>query len=273
MNYEINYFLPQQGFLKGQKMTHINRSKKTLELACLLKRINGGEDPKILRKEAFQLANKVNPSDIVAAEQILIDEGCSSHVAQQLTATFVLMGLYRKDENTKSNLPYDHILRKIKIEHELARCFLADLNNVAETILGLDYLTDVSSEFRKLSHIILHLAVMKEHIDREENVIFLFLVKHGWPGLCRAAQTDHSKIRNDIDNLVELTTSINTIRFEDFKAWLIPISKRLSTTMEEHFLYEDDLFYPISLVVIDDVVVWKAIKELCDEIGYCGAHG
>jgi hypothetical protein len=43
--------------------------------------------------------------------------------------------------------------------------------------------------------------------------------------------------------------------------------------MREHFLYEDDLFYPISLVVIDDVNVWESIKELCDEIGYCGAHG
>jgi len=254
-------------------MTHINRNKKTSELAGLLKRINEGDDPKLLRKKAFQLAKKVEPSDIVAAEQILIDDGCSSQIAQQLSATFVLMGLHREDENSRSKLPHDHILRKIKVEHELARCFLADLNNIAEAIWDLDYLTDVSSEFRKLSHIILHLAVMKEHIDREENVIFPFLTKHGWPGLCRAAQNDHFKIRIDIDNLVELTTSINTVRLEDFKAWLIPIAKRLSVTMLEHFLYEDDLFYPISLVVIDDVNVWEAIKELCDEIGYCGAHG
>ncbi len=254
-------------------MTQINQSKKTWELACLLKRINDGDDPKILRKKAFQLAKKVDPNDIVAAEQILINEGCSSQIAQQLSATFIIMGLNREDKDSRSNLPHDHILRKIKVEHELARCFLADLNNVAEVIRDIDYLTDVSLEFRKLSHIILHLAVMKEHIDREENVIFPFLNKYGWPGLCRAAQTDHFKIRIDIDNLVELTTSINTVRLEDFKAWLVPIARRLSTTMREHFLYEDDLFYPISLVVIDDVNVWEAIKELCDEIGYCGAHG
>lgn len=254
-------------------MANISRSTKTWELASLLKRINQGDDPKLLRQKAFQLAKSVDPSDIVAAEQILIDEGCSSQVVQQLSATFILMGLHREDDNFRSNLPDDHILRKIMVEHELARCFLADLNNVAEAIWHLNCLTDVSSEFRKLSHIILHLAVMKEHIDREENVIFPFLTKHGWLGLCRTAQTDHSKIRTDIDNLVELTTSINTVRLEDFKAWLIPIAKRLSATMREHFLYEDDLFYPISLVVIDDVNVWESIKELCDEIGYCGAHG
>ena len=254
-------------------MTPINRSKNTLELAGLLKCINDGDDPKLLRKKAFQLAKNIYPSDIVTAEQILIDEGYSSHVTKQLSATFILMGLHREDDNSRSNLPYNHILRKIKVEHELARCFLSDLKKVTEAIWDIDNLTDVSSEFIKLSHIILHLAVMKEHIDREENVIFPFLTKYGWPGLCRVAEADHFKIRTDIDNLVELTTSINTIRLEDFKAWLIPIAKRLSATMLEHFLYEDDLFYPVSLVVIDDVNVWEAIKELCDEIGYCGAHG
>jgi DUF438 domain-containing protein len=273
MNEGFNLFVPQQGFLKGSKMTHINQSTKTWEIAGLLKRINQGDDPKLLRQKAFQLTKNVDPSDIVAAEQILIDEGYSPQIAKQLSATFILISLHREDDNSRNNLSHDHILRKIKVEHELARCFLADLNTVVEAILDLNCLTDVSSEFRKLSHVILHLAVMKEHIDREENVIFPFLTKHGWPGLCRAAQTDHSKIRTDIDNLLELTTSINTVRFEDFKAWLIPITKRLSATMLEHFFYEDDLFYPISLVVIDDVNVWEAIKELCDEIGYCGAHG
>jgi DUF438 domain-containing protein len=254
-------------------MTPINRSKNTIELAGLLKSINDGYDPKLLRQKAFHLAKNVEPSDIAAAEQMLIDEGCSSHVAKQLSATFILMGLHREDDNTKSNLPYDHILRKINVEHELARCFLADLKKVTASIWDIDNLTDVNSEFIKLSHIILHLAAMKEHIDREENVIFPFLTKYGWPGLCRAAEADHFKIRTDIDNLLELTTSINTVKPEDFKVWLISISKRLSATMLEHFLYEDDLFYPISLVVIDDVNVWEAIKELCDEIGYCGTHG
>jgi DUF438 domain-containing protein len=254
-------------------MANTHRNAKTWALAGLFKRINLGEDPKVLRNEASQLAKNIEPKDIAGAEQTLIDEGYSCRIVHQLSATFALMGLHKeKDDNSESKLPDNHILRKIIVEHDLIRCFLADLNNVSEDILGLSNLTDVSSEFYKLSHIIAHLSVMREHIEREEDIIFPYLRKYGWVGLCRTAQTEHAKIIIDIGNLISLITSFNKIRFEDFKAWLITIVQRLSPIMLEHLSYEDGLFWPIALVVIDDVNVWKSIKALCDEIGYCGAH-
>jgi DUF438 domain-containing protein len=254
-------------------MANTNRNAKTWALAGLLKRINLGEDPKLLRSEASQLAKKIDLNDIAGAEQTLIDEGYSCRVVQQLSATFVLMGLdKRKHNNSGSRLSDDHILRKIMVEHDLARCFLADLNNVAETIRGLNGLTDVSSEFRNLANILGHFRAMKEHIEREEDIIFPYLRKFGWEGLCRAAQTEHTKIRIDVDNLVMLTATFKKDRFEDFKTWLLTIVQRLSPIMLEHLSYEDELLWPISLVVIDDVKVWESIKALCDEIGYCGAR-
>ena len=253
-------------------MAKTNRNAKTWALAGLFKRINLGEDPKLLRSEASQLAKNVDPTDIAGAEQTLIDEGYSCRVVQKLSATFVLMGLYRgEDDNSGNKLPDDHILRKIIAEHELTRCFLADLNNTTKDIQCLDSLTDVNSEFRNLANILGHLRVMKEHIEREEDVIFPYLRKLGWEGLCRAAQTEHAAIRTDIDNLVVLITSFNEIRFADFKGWLITIVQRLSPIMLEHLSYEENLLWPISLVVIDDLKVWDSIKALCDEIGYCGA--
>jgi DUF438 domain-containing protein len=250
-------------------MAKIHRNAKTWALAGLFKRINLGEDLKLLRGEASQLAKNIDPNDIAGAEQTLIDEGYPSRVVQQLSATFVLMGLQkRKHGNSVNKLADDHVLRKVMAEHDLARCFLADLNSVAETIQDLNSLTDVSSEFRSLAHVIRHLSVMKEHIEREEYIIFPYLTKLGWMGLCQTAQTEHAKIRIDIDNLVSLITSFNDIRFEDFKAWLITIVRRLSPIMLEHLSYEDDLLCPISLVVIDDIKVWESIKALCDEIGY-----
>ena len=268
------YFLfPGRDILKELKMANTNRNAKTWALAGLFKRINLGEDPKLLRSEASQLVKKVDPNDITIAEQTLIDEGYSCRLVQQISATFVLMGLYKKqDNNSGSRLPDDHILQRIMVEHELFRCFLAELNTVAETIWGLDSLTDVSSEFRNLANILGHFRVMKEHIEREEGIIFPYLRKFGWEGLCRTAQTEHAKIRVGIDNLVMLITSFNDIRLEDFKACLITIVQRLSPIMIGHLSYEDDLLWPISLVVLDDIKVWESIKALCDDIGYCSAH-
>jgi DUF438 domain-containing protein len=255
-------------------MENIHRNAKTWALAGLFKRINLGENPKLLRNEASQLAKNVGPDDIAQAKQTLIDEGYSSRVVNQLSAAFMLMGLYkRENDNSVGRLPDDHILRKIMVEHDLARCFLADLNNVTKSILNFNCLTDVSSEFRKFAHIVRHLAIMKEHIDREQDAIFPFLTKHGWKDLCQVAQDDHSKIRLDINNLVELVIFFNKLQFVDFKIMLISFVQRLSQTVLEHISYENELLYPLALVVIDDVKVWEEIKALCEDIGYCGAHG
>ena len=255
-------------------MKNTNSNSKTSVLAGLMKRINLGENPILLRNEARQLVRNLDPTDITEAEQALVHQGYSAQLVQQLSAIFVIMGLYKKqDENVHSSLTDDHILRKITVEHDLTRCFLADLKNLAKTIWSLDSLEDVSSEFRNLAHVITHLSIMKEHIEREEDIIFpYFLKQFGWVGLCQAAQNQHDKIRIDIDNLVGLVTSFNELKFDVFKAWLITITQRLAPVLLEHFSYEDELLYPVFLVGIDDVRTWEKIKTLCDEIGYCGAH-
>ncbi|MHC4558309.1 MAG: DUF438 domain-containing protein [Planctomycetota bacterium] len=254
-------------------MENTRRNAKTWALAGLFKRINRGDDPNLLRKEACQLAKDIGPEDIVAAEQSLIDDGYSNRLVKQLSATFMLMELHDElGENSNGRLPDNHILRKIVAEHDLARCFLADLNDVVDDILSLDRLTDTCSEFRRLVHCVGHLSVMKEHIDREEDVIFPYLNKYGWMALCQTAQTDHANIRTDIDGLVALIISFNKVQFDGFKAWLATIVRRLSPIMLEHLSYEDDLLCPVALVIIDDVKVWETIKALCEDIGYCGAH-
>ena len=113
----------------------MNHNAKKWALAGLFKRINLAEDPKLLRSEASQLAKNIDPNDIAGAEQTLIKEGYPCRVVQQLSATFVLMGLHkRRQNNLESKLPDDHILLKMMAEHDLFRCYLADLNSVAVTI-------------------------------------------------------------------------------------------------------------------------------------------
>jgi len=268
------FSLPLAGIIrKVKKMANTSQDIKKWALAGLFKRIYLGDGPKMLRSEAVQLTKNVNYDDIAEVQQTLVDEGYSRQLVDKLSATFIVMGLHTKDDDSKSALPNDHILQRIRVEHDLARCFLADLNNVADTISGLKSLTDVSSEFRYLGHVAGHLSAMKEHIEREEDVIFPYLKKFGWTGLYRYAQEEHAKIVIEIDYLIGLIKSFNHIKFEEFKGWLIEEVQQLSLIMLEHFSYEDELLYPISLVVIDDLSIWEAIKAQCEDIGYCGVHG
>ncbi|MHC4483120.1 MAG: DUF438 domain-containing protein [Planctomycetota bacterium] len=254
-------------------MANIAGSRKAQTLTRLLRRINRGDDPKLLRREAHQLLPSVEPKDIATAEQILIDNGYSVQLVQLLSATFMLMAIPEEQSaNPKTWLPANHILQTVMVEHDVLRCFLADLDDVVGTIGYLYHLTDVSSEFRKLAHIIEHLNAMKRHIEREDDVIFPYLRKHGRISLCQAVQGDHINITTEIDNLAGLIVLFNEVSFEQFKAGLIATTRRLRTMMQEHLAQEDEILYPIALGIINDAEIWEKMKAFCDEVGYCGIH-
>jgi len=214
----------------------------------------------------------VDPEDIATARQNLIDEGYSAQLVQQLSARLMEMGMPELSANPKTWLPANHILRKVMVEHELIRCFLADLNDVVEAIQYVNSLSDVSSEFRKLAHIIEHLNAMKEHIEREEDVIFPYLRKYEWVSLCPAAQDEHVNIRTEIDNLITLIVSFNRVTLQEFKIRLFTITRRFLPVVLDHLFQEDNTLYPIAFVAINNIKVWEKMKAFCDQIGYCGVH-
>ncbi|MHC4950398.1 MAG: hemerythrin domain-containing protein [Planctomycetota bacterium] len=250
-------------------MAKTYHSSNRWALTGLFKRINLGDDPKLLQNEASHLAQKVDSDDIAAAQQALIDEGYPSKLVQKISAAFVLMGL-RKDsaDPTEVKLADNHILQKILTEHTLARCYLADLAEITEEIDLLDGLSDVSSEFRRLAHTIDYFYRFKRHIEREEDIIFPYLKKFGWEGLCRADEDEHKKILADINNLAVLVSSFRDFEFADFNGYLQKIAGHFIRMMTEHMSYEEDLLWPIALVVIDNAETWETIKALSDDFEY-----
>ena len=242
-------------------------------LTRLLKRINAGADPKDLRKEAGQLMANVSSRDIAEAEENLINAGYAVKLAGQLSAAFVVMGIIEGQKiDLRTQLADNHIIRKVLAEHDMIRCFLADLKDVTKVITHENTMTSASSEFRKLAHIAQHLLAMEEHIEAEEDIIFPYLQTHGCTSLCRTAHSDHIYIKIAVSDLMKLIQAFNPAYLDEFKVRLTSITKYLCPTMEEHILQEDNILYPIALEVIKDDKVWQRIKSICDDIGYCGLH-
>jgi DUF438 domain-containing protein len=238
-------------------------------LTGLLKRINLGDDPKLLQSEASHLAEKVDSDDIAAAQQALIDEGYSGELVQKISAAFVLMGLHKEKANaTGAELADTHILQKIAAEHGLTRCYLTDLESIAEEINQLDDVSDVSSEYRRLAQTVDYFYRFKRHIEREEDIIFPYLRKFGWTGLSKADEDDHKKIVADIENLCALISSLSAIKFDTFNGYLQKIVQHFVPVLRDHLAYEEDFLWPVALIVIDDVSVWETIKALSDEFEY-----
>ncbi len=254
-------------------MANVYETNKTRNLTRFLKLINQADNPELLRKEAHYLLASVHPSDIETAEQNLLNDGYSAHTVRLLSATFMLMAIPKDQSvNLRASLPANHILRTVIAEHDLIRCFLADLNELVHVIQSMNYLSDISAEFRRLAHITEHLDAMKEHFQREEDIIFPYLIKYGHISLCKGMQNEHSQICIEIENLLSLIVSFNEFTTEQFKAALVAVVRRLASKMQEHISQEDIILYPIALSIIKDPGIWKRIKALCNELGYCGVH-
>lgn len=255
-----------------EKMAEIKNSDNRSKLSSLFQRINSREAPGILRREASQLITSVEPKDIEQAERDLVDIGFTIQLARQLSATFMMLGLLEKKDHIRATLPANHILHLVLVEHDLLRIFTAELKDLTDIIVHLDHLSNVSFEFCRLTHITSHLYAMKEHFDRENDVIFPFLRKLGWSNLCAAEHDDHEFIALAIDDLIKLVVSFDNLELKVFKSRLLTIAGCFCPTMSEHIAREDMLLYPISLKAVKEPGVWDKIKTICDEIGYCGTH-
>ncbi len=246
---------------------------KTLALVQLLKRMNGGREIKLLTKEASEIGTTVSPTEIAAAEGRLVDSGYPTETVTQLSAAFVLMGIYERQSSRLRDRSVDsHILQRMNAEHAMFHCLGADLGDILDDIMRLDEISDTSSEFRRLAHAVRHLGPMKEHFDREEDVILPYMAAQGWAGLCQSIATDHAQLRAYIENLVRLVATFAELATLSFKSQLAASIVGFCECLSEHLSFEDGLLWPLMLIVIDDPATWETIKALCDEIGYCGIH-
>ena len=242
-------------------------------IAELLRRIDRGDDMRLLAKDAGRIAEDIGPAELAAAEISLLDDGYTPTAVNQLSSAFVLMlGYERQISAPKTQFQDVHILQKVTAEHAVFRCLAAELSEATADLRDMEYILDTTSEYRRLIHIIDHLGAMKEHFEREDDVILPYLRKLGWANLCVAAENDHALLRADIDSLTSFVTGIQTVSPGDFQTELAAAAGRFCSCLSEHLSFEDGLLWPIALVVIDDPVIWRTMKALCEEIGYCGIH-
>jgi DUF438 domain-containing protein len=246
---------------------------KTLALVRILKRIDEGDDLRLVAKEVGRIAKDVGPHEIASAQDRLRKSGYPDAAVAQLWAAFVLTGVYEQKRNQSTGLlPHTHILQMVSAEHVMFRSLVGELVRALQDLRALEDISDTSLEFRRLAHTVHHLRGMKEHFDREEDVILPSLHRQGWAGLCRSVATDHMRLRASINDLDALVNALGEFEPETFKLQLATTVTGFHRCLSEHLSFEDGLLWPLALVVIDDPTTWHIIRAACDEIGYCGIH-
>lgn len=243
------------------------------ELTGFLLKLSKGKANEGLRKQANRLISSITPDDIARAEKELAKSGLSLNKIQQLSASFILMGVLGENKiDLRHRLGANHILRKIMAEHEMIQCFNADLEDIASHIQQKDTLTPTSAEFMRLTHIIEHLNSLQEHIAREDDVLFPALRQQGWQSLFDHIEHEHTYIQMSVHDLVRLITAFEKMPFANFKTRLLATVRYLCPLLREHLYREDQAIFPLAVSMIRDPKVWEKLRQVCNDIGYCGIH-
>jgi DUF438 domain-containing protein len=254
-------------------MNNCEDTSRAGELAGLLLKLNEGKKNAGLRKQACRLIASITPDDIARAEKELAKSGLSLKKIQQLSASFILMGLLdEQGKDLRTRLPATHILRKIMAEHEITQCFIADLEDVAMQIQQKDNLSPASNEIMRLTHIVEHLNSLDEHMAREDDVLFPALKAQGWQSLFHHIEHEHTYIQMSINDLVKLITAFDKMPFTNFKTRLMATVRYLCPLLREHLLREDQAIFPLAVSVIRDTKTWDHLRQVCNDIDYCGIH-
>ena len=239
------------------------------KLADILERVRSGEDPTKIRQEARQLLSTLRLTDISRAHKYLVGTGISLDQLRTLVYAFASI-LGDQFALLRANLGPDHPVRRILAEHEMFECFLADLEENNLMLQEVEDLTEVSSEFRRLGHIAGHLQAIDIHNQREDDLIFPALEAYPCRSICAVMQKAHWRIKNMVGNLTMAVNNFRNFEPVQFKIQVNALSSAIVPIMREHIFQEDNILYPVALEVIKDERIWWRIKQLSEEMGYCG---
>ncbi|MEN8127026.1 MAG: DUF438 domain-containing protein [Planctomycetota bacterium] len=254
-------------------MNKHNNNRLAEELTNFLLELAESKDKNILRKQANRLIKSISPKDFACAEDNLIRNGIPPQKIHQLSTSFIMMGLLDKEKSDlRSQLPDYHVLRKVMAEHDMLRCFLADLEDIAERIHQASRLKPTSSEFMRLSHIVEHLNSLEEHIGREDDVLFPALQQHGWRSMFSQIESEHTYIQIAVSDLIKLVIAFEKMPLETFKNRLMSTVRYLCPLLRKHLFHEDRVLFPLAVSIVNNDKLWERLRHICNEIDYCGIH-
>lgn len=243
--------------------------EKARKLADILERVRSGEDPTKVRQQARQLLSTLRLSDISKAHKYLVGTGISLDQLRSLVYAFASI-LGDQFALLRANLAADHPVRRILAEHEMYECFLADLEVVNIMIQDAEEINELSSEFRRLQHITEHLQAIDVHNQREDDLVFPVLENYPCKSICLVLGKAHWRIKNMVGNLTMAVNNFRQFEESQFKMQISALTSAIVPILREHIFQEDNILYPVAIDVIKDDRVWWRIKQLSDEMGYCG---
>lgn len=233
----------------------------------MIKQLHEGAPPEQIKEKFKQVIEGTSAEEISRIEQELVKEGMPREELQRLCNVHLAM-FAEQVQGEEIHLPAGHPISILIEEHRvlLQRADrLSLLVGMIEEACDVVYVGDALTE---LQSIVKEFVEAEKHYQREENVLFPTLEKHGISEPPMIMWMEHDKIREVKKGLRNLAENWNSMKYGDFKEKLSKTAKPLCNLLPDHFFKENNVLFPTALQVVTNEE-WVDVRKEFDEIGYC----
>ena len=139
---------------------------------------------------------------------------------------------------------------------------------LVERLRNAESFEGFQQELESLQETAHHLVEAENHHQREEEVLFPRLERHGISEPPSTMKADHEEFRRRKQRLYQIAQDPRSLGFEDFRKEVLELGSYLTRELSSHIFKEDNILYQIALQLFSSEE-WEQVKKECDKIGYC----
>ena len=246
-------------------MVKDNATKKKM-LKEVVKELHGGASPTSVKKKFKEVLKDTKPEDIAKIEQELVKEGMPREELQKLCDVHLAV-FGEQVQDQELHIPAGHPISILIEEHRVMLEKAEKLETIVKMIEEACDSVYVGDEMTELQSVAKDFQDSEKHYQREENVLFPMMEKHGITEPPAIMWMEHNRMREAKKRLIDVVAGWNGRLFDDFKKKLSEAAAPLCSLLPDHFFKENNILFPTALQVVTDKE-WRDVRKDFDDIGY-----
>jgi DUF438 domain-containing protein len=236
------------------------------ELKQVLKQLKNEGDAAFVKEKSAQFLKKIDAKTLSLAEQELLHEGFTRDDLMRLCDVHLRVLGEALEEEPRAAAA--HPIAILVSEHKVILKNLDDLQRIIDILHMAKGYDDIEHEIKRLVEIADFLLNTESHHQREEQVLFPRLERHGVTGPPRIMRIEHEELRARKQKLAQVVKAARTMEFADFVKGVQEAGGYLTANLRGHIFKEDNILYPTALETLSNEE-WHEVLAEFDRLGYC----
>lgn len=246
----------------------MNKAIDKEHLKQLLKELKRGDVDAATKEKAKAFLQTIDAAQLGLLEQELINEGVSHEEIRGSLCDIHLDMMRDSLVAKKREVESPHPIHTLMEEHKVILKTLSELGDFIKRLQTKKSFDDLGKDKENLKDIAHHLVEAESHHQREEEVLFPKLEKHGISEPPNIMRMDHVEFRKRKERLYQIAHNPDGRTFKEYQKEVVDLGEYLTKQLESHIFKEDNILYQIALEVLTKEE-WNDVKKECDKIGYC----